>query len=54
MPVFGFQGEPNRPERLLLTFKSLCELRIESPNLIADTIWKNSNNLFSCSDKNIE
>lgn len=47
MPVFGFQGEPNRPERLLVSFYSLCELRKESPTLIADIIWKNSESLFS-------
>ncbi|WP_409500346.1 TatD family hydrolase [Mannheimia glucosida] len=46
MPVFGFQGQPNRPERLLVTFNSLCELRTESPNLIAETIWQNSERLF--------
>lgn len=46
MPVFGFQGQPNRPERLLNIFKSLCELRQESPEYIAKTIWANSQ-LFS-------
>ncbi|MDD0823252.1 TatD family hydrolase [Mannheimia sp. AT1] len=51
MPVFGFQGEPNRPERLLVSFRSLCELRQESPQFIADTIWQNSNNLFSRQNK---
>ncbi|PJG85704.1 TatD family hydrolase [Conservatibacter flavescens] len=42
MPVFGFQGQPNRPERLYHVFQSLCALRSESPEHIADTIWKNS------------
>ncbi len=46
MPVFGFQGEPNRPERLLVSFKALCELREESPELIAEVIWQNSEKLF--------
>lgn len=46
MPVFGFQGKPNRPERLLVSFKALCELRNESPQRIAEVIWQNSENLF--------
>lgn len=46
MPVFGFQGEPNRPERLLVSFQSLCELRNEAPEQIAETIWQNSELLF--------
>ena len=46
MPVFGFQGEPNRPERLLVSFNSLCELRSEPPEQIAETIWQTSEKLF--------
>jgi len=46
MPVFGFQGEPNRPERLAVSFQSLCELRNESPLVIAETIWTTSETLF--------
>lgn len=47
MPVFGFQGQPNRPERLIMSFNSLCELRNEQPEIIAETIWQNSERLFS-------
>lgn len=46
MPVFGFQGQPNRPERLLVSFNSLCELRPESPETIWQTIWATSEALF--------
>lgn len=46
MPVFGYQGQPNRPERLVQTFKALCALRAEEPSLIAKTIWQNSVALF--------
>lgn len=46
MPVFGFQGQPNRPERLINSFRTLCELRTESPQEIAETIWKSSEVLF--------
>ncbi|WGE59287.1 TatD family hydrolase [Actinobacillus equuli] len=46
MPVFGFQGEPNRPERLNVSFQALCELRNESSQEIAETIWKTSEELF--------
>ncbi|NBI13315.1 TatD family deoxyribonuclease [[Haemophilus] felis] len=47
MPVFGFQGQPNRPERLLVSFQALCELRQEAPASIEETIWRNSCTLFS-------
>ncbi|MCK3657733.1 deoxyribonuclease [Pasteurellaceae bacterium Pebbles2] len=46
MPVFGFQGEPNRPERIANVFQHLCELRKESPEIIQETIWRNSVGLF--------
>ncbi|WP_140187391.1 TatD family hydrolase [Providencia stuartii] len=53
MPVSGFQGEPNRPERIQIIFKSLCELRHESPDEIAEQLYINSLSLFkldsSCS-----
>ncbi|MDH2997329.1 deoxyribonuclease [Pasteurellaceae bacterium LFhippo2] len=50
MPAFGFQGQPNRPERLNVSFHSLCELRTESPELIAETIWQTSEKLFWLKD----
>lgn len=46
MPVFGFQGQPNRPERLITSFHSLCELRNEAPEQIAEQIWQNSEKSF--------
>lgn len=46
MPVFGYQGNPNRPERLKISFEALCLLRQETPSLIAETIWRNSLLLF--------
>lgn len=46
MPVFGFQGQPNRPERLLVSFNALCELRPEPKAQIAETIWQCSEKLF--------
>lgn len=46
MPVFGFQGQLNRPERIADTFRFLCELRKESPNEIQNVIWLNSIQLF--------
>lgn len=46
MPVFGYQGQPNRPERLLVSFQALCELRTEPPEQIAQTIWQTSETLF--------
>lgn len=46
MPVLGFQGQPNRPERLLVSFNALCELRREPAEVIAETIWQQSLRLF--------
>lgn len=46
MPVFGFQGEPNRPEWLAVTFQILCELRNEPAQEIAETIWNTGERLF--------
>ena len=46
MPLFGFQGQPNRPERVAKVFEVLCELRNESPELIQQRIWENSLGLF--------
>lgn len=46
MPVFGFQGQPNRPERIIETFRFLCELRKEPPDEISKAIWRNSCELF--------
>nr|MBA2816299.1 patatin family protein [Candidatus Pantoea persica] len=46
MPLHGFQGEPNRPERARLVWQTLCELRPEAPQTIADALWRNTHNLF--------
>ncbi|MFG6667460.1 TatD family hydrolase [Halomonas sp. HNIBRBA4712] len=46
MPVSGFQGEPNRPERIAMVWQSLCEIREESPEEIADTVRDNTRRLF--------
>lgn len=46
MPVSGFQGEPNRPERIQWVFRALCELRPEPPEQIADQLYHNSVMLF--------
>ncbi len=47
MPLSGYQGQPNRPERLPLTFAALCELRPEPPERIAEIIYRNSLDLFA-------
>lgn len=46
MPVFGFQGQPNRPERIVQIFHALCELRGEETEQIREMIWRNSDQLF--------
>jgi len=47
MPLQGFQGQPNRPERARNVFDVLCQLRSESPEVIADALWQNSLRLFA-------
>lgn len=46
MPLNGFQGQPNRPEQAARVFDSLCELRREPAQEIADTLYRNSTALF--------
>lgn len=47
MPVCGYQGEPNRPERVARVFAALCELRDEPPETIARAILDNTRRLFA-------
>ncbi|WP_424401533.1 TatD family hydrolase [Pasteurella sp. PK-2025] len=47
MPVFGFQGQPNRPERIAHVFQHLCSLRTESAEDVEQVIWQNSELLFA-------
>ncbi|VEG82904.1 deoxyribonuclease [[Haemophilus] ducreyi] len=46
MPVFGYQGQANQPERIKLIFEALCQLRSESAEQISQTIWQTSEKLF--------
>ncbi|WP_086983183.1 TatD family hydrolase [Vibrio aphrogenes] len=46
MPVSGFQGQPNHPERLIEIFNALCSLRKENKAVIERQIWKNNGVLF--------
>ncbi|MGK4440943.1 TatD family hydrolase [Yersinia proxima] len=46
MPLAGFQGQPNRPERAANVFAALCELRQEAPQDIATQLLLNSQRLF--------
>lgn len=47
MPLNGWQGEPNRPERAACVYQTLCELRAESPAEIAMALKNNTESLFS-------
>lgn len=47
MPLNGFQGQPNRPERVADVFTHLCSLRSEPPEQIARVIYENTHALFS-------
>ncbi|WP_435955352.1 TatD family hydrolase [Dryocola sp. BD626] len=46
MPLNGWQGQPNRPERVADVFKTLCELRKEAPEEIANALIYNADKLF--------
>jgi TatD DNase family protein len=46
MPLNGWQGQPNRPERIALVFETLCELRSEAPDQIAAAILANTHQVF--------
>lgn len=47
MPLNGWQGQPNRPERAAKVFESLCELRAEPPEIIANALKNNADELFA-------
>ncbi len=49
MPLAGYQGQPNRPERVRQVFETLCQLRPESPAVIAEAILVNTDRLFGIS-----
>ncbi|AVF35955.1 TatD family hydrolase [Rahnella sikkimica] len=49
MPLQGFQGQPNRPERAAAVFDVLCQLRTESAQEIADTLLANTRRVFQLS-----
>ncbi|MBI3309818.1 MAG: TatD family hydrolase [Serratia liquefaciens] len=46
MPLAGYQGQPNRPERAVEVFQTLCQLRSESPDDIAAQLQHNAHALF--------
>ncbi|MFI8415072.1 TatD family hydrolase [Serratia sp. NPDC078593] len=46
MPLAGYQGQPNRPERAAEVFEVLCQLRSESPEEIAAHLRQNTHRLF--------
>jgi len=46
MPLQGYQGQPNRPERAAEVFKVLCELRSETPEQIARALYENTQRVF--------
>lgn len=49
MPLNGFQGQPNRPEQAARVFETLCELRPEAPDVIAQALFENTHRLFTLS-----
>lgn len=46
MPLNGWQGQPNRPERVAEVFKVLCTLRPEPAQVLAAQIMRNTQQLF--------
>jgi len=47
MPLNGFQGQPNRPEQAARVFTTLCELRPEPAEDIAEALLANTRQLFA-------
>ncbi len=47
MPLSGYQGQANRPERAVDVFQALCQLRSESPDEIAAHLQQNAQSLFA-------
>jgi TatD DNase family protein len=45
MPLHGFQGEINSPIRIIDVFNTLCEIRAESAEIIAEQLQINFNSL---------
>jgi len=50
MPLAGYQGQANRPERVAEVFQILCQLRSEPAEQIAEQLRQNSQSLFSLPD----
>ncbi|WP_137849641.1 TatD family hydrolase [Enterobacter sp. 2VL] len=46
MPLNGFQGQPNRPEQAARVFATLCELRDEPEEVIAQALLDNTRAVF--------
>ena len=46
MPLNGYQGEINRPERVVTVCQILAELRGESVEKVRECVWQNSLRLF--------
>ncbi|MGB7801990.1 TatD family hydrolase [Buttiauxella sp.] len=46
MPLNGWQGQANRPERIFEVFQTLCALRSEPADVIANTFIHNCHQLF--------
>lgn len=47
MPLAGYQGQPNRPERIAEIFQVLCQLRPEPAAEIAHRLQQNALSLFA-------
>lgn len=46
MPLNGFQGQSNRPEQAARVFATLCELRDEPEEVIAQALLDNTRAVF--------
>lgn len=46
MPINGWQGQPNRPERITDIFQTLCTLRSEPSDILANAFIHNCHELF--------
>lgn len=47
MPLSGFQGQINTPKQLAMVFQAFCQLRRESPQSIAEQLWRNTQSVLA-------
>jgi TatD DNase family protein len=53
MPLSGYQGQANRPERIAEVFATLCQLRREPAQQIAEVLYQNTLRVFPAMGRSV-